>query len=210
MNIAIENGEVKLSWPSREEIENAVRICCGRHCKACETPVEYAWRKRRVDFSHLVDAAIERELTQSEKEVIKEIYFKGRSTAEVAAGHGKTSATVSGTHKRALGKLRHALDYAAMYRDDYIGEGESGPMFYDAMKIAAARRARGSTFAAKLRNLRVACALSEEAAAKGMKIPLSRLRSLERGTGVPSKSETDVICAFYGREEDYFYGEKDG
>ena len=210
MNIAIENEEVKLSWPSREEIENAVRICCGRHCKACETPVEYAWRKRRVDFSHLLDAAIERELTQSEKEVIEEIYFAGRSTNEVAAGHGKSPATVSGTHRRALGKLRRALYYAAMYRDDCIGSGESAPLFYDAMRIAAARRAKSSTFGGRLKNLRVACALSAEAAADGMGIPAERLRSLEQGAGVPSKSETDVICAFYGREEDWFIGEKDG
>ena len=43
-------SDVREQFPSREEIKAAQLACCGRCCNQCESPAEYAWRKRDVDM----------------------------------------------------------------------------------------------------------------------------------------------------------------
>ena len=45
------------SFPTPEERRAAMCVCCGSHCPGCESPDDYAWRRRDVDLSVLADEA---------------------------------------------------------------------------------------------------------------------------------------------------------
>ena len=102
MIITIESVKADISLPSENEIRNAVKICCGRRCHACETPVEYAWRKRMIDLAYLLGLAVERDLTESEREYIKAVFYDGKTRAEVSAEKSVSPADVSAALSRAI------------------------------------------------------------------------------------------------------------
>ena len=60
MKSNVREEDIIFRYPSKEEIKAAQLACCGRCCDACETPAEYAWRKRSVDLSVLLENAIEK------------------------------------------------------------------------------------------------------------------------------------------------------
>lgn len=43
------------SFPTPEERRAAMCVCCGSHCPGCESPDDYAWRRRDVDLSVLAE-----------------------------------------------------------------------------------------------------------------------------------------------------------
>ena len=108
-----ENSELKkLSYPSREEIRAAQLACCGRCCNACEAPAAYAWRKREVDMSFLLEKAIQKELTEAERGVISEFWFEEKTLTEIARKRNIAASSVKGTLGRAQAKLEKVLSYA--------------------------------------------------------------------------------------------------
>lgn len=54
------------SFPTPEERRAAMCVCCGSHCPGCESPDDYAWRRRDVDLSVLADEVIKTRLTPRE------------------------------------------------------------------------------------------------------------------------------------------------
>ena len=92
--------EVRTVFPSREEIRAAQLACCGRCCNQCESPAEYAWRKRDVDMAILLEKAIENELTERQRLMIGLYYFKGMNIPKIAEMLGVNRSTVSRTISR--------------------------------------------------------------------------------------------------------------
>ena len=110
------------AYPSEEEMRAAQAVCCGRRCSACETPAAYAWRKRTVDMSLLLEKAMENELTVTERETLKAFWFETMPVGAIARLKGISSAAVSDTLARAQEKLKKALRYAVLYQYDTLDE----------------------------------------------------------------------------------------
>ena len=80
----IREEDIIFRYPSKEEIKAAQLACCGRCCDACETPAEYAWRKRGVDMAVLLEKAIETELSENERITVRERWYESMSVGEIA------------------------------------------------------------------------------------------------------------------------------
>ncbi|MCQ2481225.1 MAG: helix-turn-helix domain-containing protein [Clostridia bacterium] len=198
MNSTIISPEKYYDYPTEEEVKNAVKICCGRHCNACESPVEYAWRRRRTDLADLVNVAIERELTDSEKGIVTDIYFNYMTPRKVAEKRKISRSAVYKTLRVATEKLKKPLSYVVMYQQDFIGEGADDTRFYDALNIAAAGRRQADSTGEALKNLRLSQALTLTQSAKAAGLSVARLRRIENMEAEPTFDNVLRLCTAYG------------
>ena len=198
MNNAIISPRKFYDYPTEEEVKNAVKICCGRHCNACESPVEYAWRRRRTDLADLVNVAIERELTDSEKGIVTDIYFNYMTPRQVAEKRKISTSAVYKTLRVATEKLKKPLSYVVMYQQDYIGDEADDTRFYDALNIAAAGKKSADSTGEILKNLRVSKALTLTQSAKAAGLSVTRLKRIEDMTAEPTFNDLIRLCATYG------------
>ncbi|MBR6701566.1 MAG: transcriptional regulator [Clostridia bacterium] len=198
MNIAIENHDLKQNYPDEEEIRQAVKACCGRCCVACETPVEYAWRKRETDMALLLDTAIERELTDNERRVIYARYFEDKSVSEIAKELSLAPSSVRETRLRAERKLKKALAYLYMYVTDTVTKPDFEICLDNSFSVLAAKKQTPLKVGARLRNIRVGRALTREKASDVLGIGMERLGRIERGKANPDALEIRRICGVFG------------
>jgi predicted DNA-binding protein (UPF0251 family)/DNA-binding XRE family transcriptional regulator len=201
--------DIFYGYPSKEEIKAAQLACCGRCCDACETPAEYAWRKRGVDLAMLLEHAIENELSEAEKSAVRNRWFESMTVSEIAAMQGISTAAVSVTLKRAQDKLFRALNYAVKYQQGIADETALPLIMGRARVIASARNSVGITVSQRVRNLRLSQNLSRKALEKGSGIALGRIFAIESGKADPDMRELVVLCDFFGVTADYIVkGEK--
>lgn len=200
--------DVFYKYPSKEEIKAAQLACCGRCCDACETPAEYAWRKRGVDMAVLLEHAIENELSTAEKSAVRSRWFESMTVGEIAAMQGISSAAVSVTLKRAQDKLHRVLRYAVAYQNNVGRESAVSLVLARARVIAAARNRRGESLQERLFALRVKENLTREALAKVCCVSAERIAALENGRE-PHMQELVALSEAFGVTVDYLLkGEK--
>jgi len=193
MNIAINSREIDISLPSEEEINQAVRVCCGRYCRECETPVEYAWRKRQTDLAYLVGLAVEKELTETEREYIKELFWNKKLPGRIAAEKGVSPSAVSMSVARAKRKLRKTLEYVIIYQNELVNPDDSAPLFEHAFAVHFTA-ADGADLPSSLRRIRARRGIPLETEARALGIEKSRLSGIESGEVTPLPAEVLGIC----------------
>lgn len=201
--------EILFTFPDEEEIIAAQKLCCGRCCTACEVPAEYAWRKRDVDMSVLLEQAIENELSETERNAVRDCWYESMSVAEISSKRGISTSAVSVTLKRAQDKLCRVLGYAVKYQRGITDE-TAVPIFIGrARVIASARNFSGESLAQRVRNLRLSQNLSRKALSKGSLVSAGRIAAIESGKADPDIRELAALCAFFGVTADYIVkGEK--
>lgn len=199
-------------YPSREEIKAAQLACCGKCCTACETPAEYAWRKRGVDMAVLLERAIENELSPTERDTIRDRWFESMSVAEIASVRGISISTVSVTLKRAQEKLKKVLGYAVKYQHDICDETAVSLILGRARAIAAARNFSGTALSERIRALRIRDNVSDEMLRRVTAIPTDRIRLIESGKKLPDANELIALSEAFGVTVDYILkgGKQDG
>ncbi len=201
--------DIFYKYPSKEEIKAAQLACCGHCCDVCETPVEYAWRKRGVDMALLLENAIENELSAAEKLAVRNHWFESMSVGEIAAIQGISTAAVSVTLKRAQGKLHKALRYAVAYQNNVGKDSAVSLVLARARVIAAARNSTGDSLPERLHALRVAENLSREALGKVSSVSAVRYAAIESGRSEPHINELVALSETFGVTTDYLLkGEK--
>lgn len=192
------DSEIFFNYPSEEETKAAQALCCGRVCGACETPTAYAWRKRAVDMSLLLEEAMKNELTVTERETLKAFWFESVSISKIARLRGISSAAVSDTVSRAEEKLKRALRYAVLYQHDTLNEETVLPLaFARARAIAAARNAPSQSAGERVKLLRMSQGLSCAALSRASGIAQSRLKAIEEGKAIYG-DELAILCGFFG------------
>lgn len=196
MNNTIKNGYEEFSFPDEKETERAVKVCCGVCCNACETPVEYAWRKRKTDLAQLLSLAVERELTDREKAVIYDYYCGGMSLSEIGVKECLAKETVHAAKLRAEEKLRRALIYVKMYQQDEIAEEKITPL-NESFAIIRAQRARPLSLAGRLEAERVSRGLTLRKAGQASGIDFRRIGLFEKGKVLPDAEEIRALCLLY-------------
>ncbi len=201
--------EILFTFPDEEEIIAAQKLCCGRCCTACEVPAEYAWRKRDVDMSVLLEQAIENELSETERNTVRDCWYESMSVAEISSKRGISTSAVSVTLKRAQDKLYRVLGYAVKYQRGITDE-TAVPIFIGrARVIASARNSSGKSLAQRVRNLRLSQNLSRKALSKGSLVSAGRIAVIESGKADPDIRELVALCDFFGVTADYIVkGEK--
>lgn len=191
------------SFPDEQEIKAAQAACCGRYCTACEAPAEYAWRKRSVDLSILLEAAIEAELTALEKKIIKDFWFNSKTVTAISAERGVAPSSISVTLDRAQKKLKKALGYIIRYQHDIDNESIIPLAIGKARVIAAARNASGGTSAQRIMRLRQSQNLSRKTLSKALGIEQTRLENLEHGKASLNLQELTAISEFFSVSTDF-------
>lgn len=196
------------SFPDKEEIKAAQLACCGRHCSACEAPAEYAWRKREVDMALLLEKAIVKELTETERDAVIMHWFDGKTVTAISQKRKVSPAAVKKTLDRAQEKLEKVLSYAVCYQQNIMSESIIPLVVGRARVIAAARNSAGSSSGARISHLRQSQCLSYEALGLAVGISPSRLLNLEKGAE-PLINELVALSEFFGVTTDYILkGEK--
>lgn len=194
----LQSDIIEFTFPTQEEVLAAQRACCGRACQACETPMEYAWRKRDVDLSLLLEVAIREELTPAERRAVEQYWFAQKTLREIGEESGIAPNAVYGTLKRGEKRLYRVLRYVVMYQHDMEEDTQIMPaVLQRAAAILAAKYATPETFGQRLQALRRASALSLEKAAQLIQQDSQRLIALERGVAVPTLQEAVMLAAAY-------------
>ncbi|MBO4893462.1 MAG: hypothetical protein J5562_00930 [Clostridia bacterium] len=183
-------------YPAREEIEAAVKACCGRCCRACETPVEYAWRARDVELARLLRMAVENDLSDLERAVVTMRWFADMGTTEIAKRLGVTPSAVSHTLSRGEKRLYELLRYAVYYRCDTLDERTVPAMLMRARAVLAAGLTQAEDFASAVKKERLAQGLSEEKTEEYAGLEPGRLRLIENGEE-PLDTEKAKLGAFF-------------
>ncbi len=190
-------------YPDEREMRSALRGSCGRCCLACESPVEYAFRKRKTDLSALLDRAIEKELTEKERTVIRDIYFKEMTASAAAVKEGVSRATVSKTHERAKEKLRRVLEYVVIYQDGFDSAENVDLRLSEAFTISASAGRKGAFPGGILRQIRLSLGVDIPKAARASGLDEKRIREIEEGRITPGTKDIHCLCGAYGvRPED--------
>lgn len=189
-------------YPDKDEIKTAQLACCGRYCSSCEAPAEYAWRKREVDMSLLLERAIEKELTDAERSVIRLHWFDGKSITDISKINGVTPAAVKKTLKRSQDKLERVLSYAVCYQQNVISESVIPVVLGRAKVISAARNATGGSVGDRILRLRQSQCLTIEALGVATGINPSRIFKIEKGA-LPDSDEVVAISRFFSVSTDF-------
>ena len=203
------NTDVREQFPSREEIRTAQLACCGRCCTQCESPAEYAWRKRDVDMAILLEKAIANELTPTERETIVDHWYNNESVSQIAEKRGINPSAVNRTLNRAQERLERVLSYAISYQRMQSDESVVPVVLGRARVIAAARNGVDGTAGDRITRLRKSQNLTREILAQAIDITVRRLGQLEEN-GVPSGEELAALSNFFGVTADFILkGESD-
>lgn len=204
------NDDVRMSFPSKDEIKTAQLACCGRCCDQCEVPAEYAWRKRDVDMAVLLDKAIENELTETERETVMLYWFESETATEIANRKGINPSAVNRTLTRAQEKLEKALKYAVIYQNQLSSESAIPVILGRARVIAAAKKAGGGTTGDRITRLRQSQNLTRASISSATGISEKRLEKLEKDA-IPDGNEVISLSRFFDVSADYILkGESDG
>ena len=195
-------------FPSEDEIKAAQRVCCGRCCKQCETPAEYAWRKREVDLSFLLERAIRTELTDFEREVIMGHWFDSKTITQLANSRGCSISLISKTLKNGEEKLERVLRYVVMYQENLFDESAVSIILGRARVISAARNVVGGSSGDRIRRLRLSQSIKPKSLARALGMTTARLKMLENGAE-PNSAELLSLSMFFEVTIDYILkGEK--
>lgn len=195
-------------YPDKDEIKAAQLACCGRHCSACEAPAEYAWRKREVDMSLLLDRAIRKELSESERSVIILHWYEGKSISEISKQNGASIPAVKKALERAQEKLERVLSYAVCYQQNVFSESVIPVVIGRARVISAARNATAGTPGDRIARLRQSQCLTAEALGLATEINPGRIRRIEKGAE-PDCGELVALSGFFSVTTDFILkGEK--
>lgn len=197
-----ETAVKQMYYPDEEEMRAAQLACCGRFCNACETPAEYAWRKRDVDMSLLLEKAIEDELTETEKEILKEYWYDSDSLKAIAERRNIKSPSVKATLNRAEKKIERVLRYVIFYQQGILSESVVSAVASRAKVIASARNSSAKNVSERTKNLRVSQALTLKKLQEATGIPQNRLVEIEKGV-VSDISDLVILSEFFGVTTDY-------
>lgn len=191
-----------ITYPSEEEMRTAQHMCCGRVCRECETPAAYAWRKREVDMSLLLEKAIENELTENEKRIVEDRWYKSLSLSQIARNRGISPAAVKHTSERALEKLERVLKYVVFYQRDIIEESIVPAAVGRARLIAASKKLNAYSIGERIKRLRLSRGISLKLFSDSTGIAEKRIAEIE-GEGVLKTEELILISEFFAVSTDY-------
>jgi len=193
---------IDITYPDEDEIKAAQLLCCGRVCEECETPAAYAWRKREVDLSRLLEYAIENELTETERGIVEDKWYNSMSMSQIARNRGISAAAVRSTSERAIAKLERVLKYVVFYQRDLVSETVIPAAVGRARVISSARHMKTEDIGSRIRCLRISRGLTVDLLSSAIGIGDKRIIKIESGNSADS-AEIVAFSEFFGVTTDY-------
>lgn len=190
--------EIPFTYPTQEEMHNAQLACCGRCCTACETPAQYAWRKRDIDLSELLLVAIDEELTDAERNAVRLHWFDERSVTQISKLTQISPSAVSRTLERAKRKLYMSLRFVVQYQRNLSRTDLVPAAVEKAAAILANRLAAPDNYRDELQKLRITRNLPVESVEKFSGMKPGRLLLIESGKALPEPDELIALSGFFG------------
>ncbi len=191
------------SFPTPEERKAAMCVCCGSHCPGCESPDDYAWRRRDVDLSLLADEVIKTRLTERERAVVEAYWFDSMTVSGIAQRDGLCPSSVSRCLEKAQHKIYDALKFAVAYQHDIENTDFLPVAVRRAFAVSAARRFEPQTLGERIKKLRCSENIGEDMLCCALKLSQRTLRLIESGEKEPSLRQLTELAAFFGTTADY-------
>lgn len=191
------------SFPTPEERQAAMCVCCGSHCPGCESPDDYAWRRRDVDLSALADEVIKTRLTPRERQVTEAYWFDGLTISTIAQKLGVCPSSVSRCLDKAQRKIYDALSFTVKYQHD-IESVEFLPIAVRrALAVSAAKRYAPNTLGGRIKKLRCSENIGEQLLCDALGMQIRTLRMVENGEKEPTLHQLAQLAGFFGTTADY-------
>ena len=162
----------------------------------------YAWRKRQVDLSVLLEKAIRNELSGTEHEVVVEHWYNSLNLTQVAEKRSTSVSAVKRALDRATEKLEKVLGYVVCYQNDVCKESVIPLALGRARAIAASRNASGGDSGERLMHLRQSQCVSKKDLSKATGIKELRIDAIEHGAVLMS-DELIKLSGFYDISTDF-------
>ncbi len=191
------------SFPTPEERKAAMCVCCGSHCPGCESPDDYAWRRRDVDMSVLADEVIKTRLTERERTVVEAYWFDGMTASGIAQRDGLCPSSVSRCLEKAQQKIYDALKFAVAYQHNVENVDFLPVAVRRALAVSAAKRFEAQTLGERIRKLRCSENIGEDMLCSALKMSQRTLKAIESGEKEPSLRQLTELAAFFGTSADY-------
>lgn len=187
---------------SIEEARTALK--CMAKCglspdESIESIDEVADRIRTVNTSYLVREAIDTKLTPTQKSIVTDYWFNGKSIKEIADLNGISQNSVYKALSRAHKKIEEYLSPVIRYHYD-LKETEIIPLYVDEMiKIFSASQKSPDSLFVLLKKIRLENGISVEKCAKAVGIPQKDLIQIEKGTISPKASLINKYSILFNR-----------
>ncbi len=184
----------------------AQKICCGRVCTLCESPAEYAWRKRTVDLAFLVRDAVEHDLSDAERETVEQYWFDGMTLTEITAETGRAPPNVARILQRAHKKLYTVLRHAVQYQYNLESPGLTPLAVRKAFAVCAAEKQSANSAQSlgdRLKGMRCRENIQPQKLAELSGITKNRLLSIEKSKILPNVHELLKLAAFFNTTTDF-------
>ncbi|MBR3780784.1 MAG: hypothetical protein IKK63_06270 [Clostridia bacterium] len=146
--------------------------------------------------------AIENELTEKEKSIIRDKWFNSLSYSQIALNRGISPAAVKQTSDRALKKLENVLQYVVFYQRDIINESIVPAAAGRAKVILSAKKMKPVEIGERVSKLRLENGFSLRSFSLASRIPHKRVEEIERGC-VPSIEEIVCLSEFFAVTTDF-------
>ncbi len=162
-----------------------------------------------MDLAILLERAINRELSETERETIVDRWFNSLTQTQISRKRGISPAAVKNTLDRAQEKLERVLSYVVCYQQNISDESIIPLALGRAKVIAAARNASGGTSGDRLMRLRQSQSISKESFSAATGISVARIERLESGD-LPKTDELLALSEFFDVTVDFILkGERD-
>lgn len=160
-----------------------MRLCSFDEEEALESIESLIHRIRKVGTARLVEEIIEEKLSETQRKFVKEYWYEGKNTAQIARDNGVSQANVYRTIARANETIKELITPLVRYHTD-LTEMKLQPIYVEEiMKISSAAKMKEVSLSQQLKNLRVSNAVTPEQLAKAVCITVSELEKLENGRG---------------------------
>ena len=178
-------------------------VCCGSHCPGCESPDDYAWRRRDVDLSALADEVIKTRLTPRERQVTEAYWFDGSTISMIAQKLGVCPSSVSRCLDKAQRKIYDALSFTVKYQHDIESVDFLPIAVRRALAVSAAKRYEPNTLGGRIKKLRCSENIGEQLLCDALGMQIRTLRMVENGEKEPTLHQLAQLAGFFGTTADY-------
>lgn len=172
-----------------------MRLCSFDENEALESIDSLVSRIRKVGTARLVEEIIENRLSETQRRFMKEYWFEGKNTSQIARDNNVSQANVYRTISRANETVKELITPLVKYHTD-LTEIDLQPLhIQELIEISSAAKRKEGNLAEKLKNLRLSNAVTPEQLAQAVCITVNDIKKIENG----SKEVTVDILKRYSK-----------
>lgn len=168
-----------------------------------ESPIDFVARKRAIDLVKLLNQVIEKELTETEQNILRMFYFENLSVSEIANKLCLHRSTVARRVECINEKIHCNLKYAVKYEYDQDDDCIVPLAVSEALALCAARSSMPNYVGGRILRLRTIAKISCSKLSQCTNILEKRLLEIENGHCEIDVSEAVCLAAFFGVSTDY-------